>query len=117
MKQIQKVNRDKARVRVCMSLIFAGLITLLFSSCEGYKCGAGIVKDKQTGHPLDSVFCNVKTGTQNMYTDSTGSFEVCNRMGGCMFGCKDITIEFSKTGYKKLIKSNEDCNGTIFLEK
>jgi hypothetical protein len=93
------------------------MLSLLLFSCEGYKCGEGVVKDKQSGQLLDSVFCNVTTGKENFYTDSAGTFEVCNQMSGCMFGCKDITIEFSKTGYKSVLKSNEDCNGTIYLEK
>lgn len=98
-------------------LIVAITLILLFTSCEGYKCAEGIIVDKDTGIPLDSVLVNVKTGKKQMYTDSSGKFEVCNQMGGCVFGCRDITVEFSKPGFKTLIKFNEEGNGTIFMEK
>lgn len=89
----------------------------MLAGCEGYRCGEGIVKDASTKLPLDSVLCTVITGSEYMFTDSTGEFELCNGMSGCLFGCKDITVEFSKPGYMTITKTNEDCNGIIYLEK
>ncbi len=88
-----------------------------FSGCEAYRCGEGVVVDQSKNLPLDSVFCKVTTGSQTIYTDSTGMFEVYNLFGGCLFGCKDIIIEFSKPGYKTIFKTNEEVRGTIYLEK
>jgi len=67
--------------------------------------------------PLDSVNVNVVTGSKKIYTDSTGKFKVCNGMGGCMFGCKDIIVEFSKNGYKTQTVENPVPDITVLLEK
>ena len=110
---------DKSENQYSFSTFISILLLPVFilAGCEGSKCGEGIVADKQTGLPLDSVKCDVITGTYHIYTDSTGNFEICNPMGGCTFGCKDITIEFSKPGYKTVLKTNDACNGTVYLEK
>ena len=94
-----------------------GLIGLIafVCSCEGYKCGEGMVKDSLSKKPLDSVFCKVSNGHNEMYTDTTGKFNLCNDFGGCM-PCKDVTIEFSKKGYSTVITTNPD-NSIIFLKK
>jgi hypothetical protein len=85
------------------------------TSCEGYRCGNGRALDKVTNKPLDSVFCEVLTGSKTMYTDSTGKFNLCNNFGGCA-PCKDITIQFSKTGYKTTSVENP-VDAIIYLER
>jgi hypothetical protein len=98
-------------------LLFTCFICLLLYSCEGSRCGNGIVLDKQTSQPLDSVICTVVTnnGWQDV-TDSTGHFATCNAIGGCVPHCRDIEIEFSKTGYKTIRVENPD-SAVIYLER
>ena len=88
----------------------------LLSGCEGYRCAQGKVLDKVTGSPLDSVFCEVLTGRQAMYTDSTGRFDVCNTISGCVPKCKDITVRFSKNGYKTFSVENPE-DSVIYMER
>jgi hypothetical protein len=94
-------------------------LLLLFTqtSCEGYRCAKGIILDKTTSLPLDSVLVKVKSGKQKMFSDTSGNFRVCNQFGGCVFGCEDIIVEFSKKGYKTILLKNEECIGTLYLEK
>ena len=92
------------------------LLSFLITSCEGYRCGEGRVLDKTTSKPLDSVYCEVLTGVQKMYTDSAGKFHLCNRISGCVPQCKDITIRFSKTGYKTITLENPE-EENIYLER
>ena len=65
---------------------------LLLYSCEGYRCAEGVVRDKITFAPIDSAKINVLTSEDKVkYTDTTGVFNVCNYMGGCVPRCKEIT--------------------------
>lgn len=109
----------KGRPEIAKYLVigYLSFLTLFLTSCEGYRTADGVVIDKNTRLPLDSVFVNVTTGNASIYTDSTGMFSLSNQMGGCVFGCKDIMVEFSKDGYQKITLMNDECNGTIELEK
>ena len=98
---------------ILLTLPFAIFIT----SCEGYRCGSGVVLDKTTNKPMDSVYCEVLTGVQTMYTDSTGKFDLCNRMSGCVPDCLDITIRFSKNGYKSFSINNPGDDSIIYMER
>ena len=92
------------------------VMSIFIMSCEGYRCGDGKVYDADTLEPLDSVFCEVLTGSETQYTDSTGHFDVCNNLGGCVPDCSDIKIRFTKSGYKsKEIKNPE--NTDIYLTR
>jgi len=96
---------------------FLLILTLGIYSCEGMRCAEGVVKDKATGLPLDSVYVKVASNDRyEKYTDSTGAFDACNPFGGCVPKCRDIMIEFSKPGYKNVILENPD-SGDVFLEK
>ena len=87
------------------------------AGCEGYSTAEGIVKDKTTDTALDSVLCKVTTGKMEVYTDSLGKYSVSNQLAGCIGGCKDIVVEFSKMDYKTVIKTQESASGIIYLEK
>lgn len=95
-------------------LLFAILVAC--AGCEGYSCGTGIVRDMATNLPIDSVRCAVLTGSQVIYTDSSGAFDVCNDFGGCVPKCKDITVEFSKPGYTTT-KVENPYNQDILLSR
>lgn len=97
--------------RNCLkSFVFITAVSL--TSCEGYRSVHGIVKDKTTSLPIDSVFCKALTSDAQFYTDSSGKFGLKNRMGGCVPHCKDIIIQFTKKGYKDLTLTNP--TDTIF---
>lgn len=85
-------------------------------SCDGSRCGDGKVVDKVTNQPLDSVYCEAVTGLQTMYTDSTGKFKLCNKLGKCVPHCEDITVRFSKAGYKTILVNNP-ADATVYMER
>ena len=86
---------------------------IILTSCEGYKTVHGQVLDHSTGKPIDSVKCEVLTGMQVAFTDSSGHFSVSNSRGPCVPKCKDITIKLSKPPYKSLTVTNP--SDTIFV--
>ena len=98
-------------------ILLTFLIAIFITSCEGYRCGTGMVLDKATNKPLDSVHCEVLTGVQAMYTDSTGKFDLCNRISGCVPDCLDLTIKFSKNGYKSFSITNPGDESIIYMER
>jgi hypothetical protein len=90
--------------------IFYFLIAIFTTSClgRGYRMSEGIVVDHQTGKPMAGVLCRVLSGSMTQLTDSTGKFYVHNDRGYCSdrHPCKDIVVEFSKTGYQtKVLQS------------
>ena len=103
-----------------MKFFFTIIIVIVVSncmmSCEGFRCAAGTVIDKNTNKALDSVFCETLTSARSMYTDSTGKFNLCNEMSGCIPKCKDIVIRISKAGYKTITLENPR-DSVFYLEK
>lgn len=98
---------------VPLSATLFSLATLL-TSCEGYSCGEGVIYDKITEQPIDSVLCKVLTGSETQHSDSLGRYEVCNPFGGCVPDCPDIVVEFSKPGYRTTkVKNPKD----IYLDR
>lgn len=97
--------------------IFIFLLIFLLESCEGYSCADGVVKDKKTNKPIDSVSIKVISGSQTIYTDTTGKFNVCKHFGGWVPKCKDITISFSKDSYKTITLTNPQSKVIVFMEK
>ncbi len=100
-------------------IIFNTYIILIFTflvSCEGMRFSDGFVLDKDTHQPIDSVKCTVTEIPDHVYTDSSGHYEIDGAFGGCMFGCKDMTVEYEKPGYKTKTELNPG-NATIYLEK
>lgn len=94
------------------------LAVLFLYSCEGMRVVSGVVLAEDTALPLDSVKCAVLTGIQVYYTDTTGKFDVSNKMGPCFPECRDITVEFSKEGYSTYRVDNPDKKEiTVVLKK
>lgn len=97
----------------------------LICSCDCVQEASGIVLDKTTGLPLDSVAIG-KLGKEDpsqpysylhVYTDSTGRYEYGDISGG-LFGCPDLKLFFFKNGYKTagLTFPSATQNDTIYLE-
>src|SRR5689334_3471425 len=99
------------------ALLFAAvLFTMLLTACEGFRCAKGIVLDKDTHRLLDSTYIEVLTADRIVYTDTSGAFDVCNRMGGCVPHCKDILVRFSKKGYKTMERENPE-DSVFYMER
>lgn len=96
---------------------FLAAAVLFLQACEGYRCADGTVIDKTTDLPMDSVYIEVLTGSQTIYTDSSGKFDVCNQFGGCVPHCKDIMVRFSKNGYKTVTLNNPKAEDRVYMEK
>ena len=121
MKKNMKFMTQKQVVISCRFIVISLFVfgfTFIFSSCEGYRCGNGIIYDSQTKEPIDSVKCTVLSACRDeiQYSDSLGHFELCNCFGGCVPDCPDIVIEFSKEGYKTQKTINPD-KAKIYLDK
>lgn len=85
-------------------------------ACEGNRVGTGIIIDKTTNKPVDSVkYFHIERDPYILYTDSTGKYYVEGPFGGCMRDCLDFEAEFSKKGYKTIKLINPD--GDIYLEQ
>lgn len=92
-------------------------------SCEQNKLITVTVVDKLTRQPLDSVYIEIKAGkkgdytkaNKSCYTNSDGIFET-HIMIGCSFGCYDIFMEYSKSGYTRKKELNR-TEGVVELER
>ena len=107
----------RGKRRLVLTVFICFLLSTFFTGCEGYRCGTGQVVDKTTNKALDSVFCENLTGPQKIYTDRSGTFDLCNRISGCVPNCKDIRIRFSKNGYKTVTIENPEENVVVYLEQ
>lgn len=101
---------------ILYSFVIIAIISLSIG-CEGFTCADGIVYDAETNMPLDSVLYK-RLGHRPIekYTDSTGTYDMCGIFGGCVPDCPDLSIEFSKPGYKSQSYRNPDKKD-IYLEK
>lgn len=79
---------------------------LLWSSCDCVQHARGIVLDKETLHPLDSVqFAKERDTGDRLYpsiTAADGIFEYSGISGG--FRCPDPVLVFRRRGYKTMTK-------------
>jgi len=119
MKRIYIINLIS--IRLFILLIF---ISILSSSCmDCFHSGYGVVIDGNSNNPIDSVLIeafllnkNESVFIKQIYTDSSGRFEI-GTGNLSKKGCdKDFIIILSKSGYENSIvfKPKDD---TIFLEK
>lgn len=83
-----------------MKIIFRylglALIITTLISCDSGLYSKGVVIDKKTGLPIDSVIINVKN-IDTVYTDSKGKYKVDTTIYGHVV---DLEILVSKQGYK-----------------
>ncbi len=100
--------------KISSSLVFFGYL-LICSSCEGNRIAHGYIVDQQTFLPIDSVYVEVLTGTDTIYSDSTGHYYVSNPFGKCIPDCTDIRIKYSKSRYQTFVKENPEEGEVIFL--
>jgi hypothetical protein len=117
----RKINCTLRKSKICnrlSNLLTVLLILLSFESCEGNRCAEGTVFDKTTNLPLDGVLVEViTTESKAAYTDTSGKFDVCNKMGGCVPNCKDIMIRFSKNNYQTITLTNPEKDANVMMER
>ena len=89
-------------------LIFLGYLIVFLTSCEGEKGGDGVVYDKISGIPLDSVSYRCIETEEIKYTDSLGNWEMYGPFGSCLSDWPDFNVEFSKPGYETQTFQNPD---------
>lgn len=97
------------------------MILILLTSCDYFYSGRGIVIDKTSQQPIDSVFVEAYLIDENeslfvdqMYSDSAGRFHLSTGpLGGHDL---DLVFIFSKEGYNNLI-ANEPNGENILLER
>ena len=82
---------------------FGFFLCLIILSCDCYTEGNGVVMDKLTNQPIDSVVAKSYIGkvhtdnyAQEMITDESGQFYGTTGNTG---RCIDLLIELSKKGY------------------
>lgn len=99
-------------------------ILFLLTSCDCVQHATGVVLDKTTGHPLDSVqYRHFERGDKQhpfaslQYTNTEGRFEV-NSMTGGLGDCK-LYMEFSRDGYTTMDVTYppDSKNDTVYLER
>jgi hypothetical protein len=114
---ITKSNNVYTMIYTFIKYSIALLIVLAACGCEGYRTSTGIVRDRATNLPMDSVFCVVTTGTERKVTGEDGFFSVQNDVDNCFKKCQDLNIEFSKNGYKKSYATNPGKDVVIYMER
>jgi hypothetical protein len=99
-------------------LIYPLLAILSLSSCDCWQCAEGRITEAGTFNTLDSVKVTSYTKgvlTQEMYTDSSGYYEVCTSNTG---RCDDyLKVSFEKKGYKTQEYLDPSNKLNIILEK
>ena len=116
-KKYLKTNSQlKMQKKSALNISLLLLLIIFLTSCEGMNIANGTVNAVSSNKALDSVLCKVlETGSQQ-FTDSNGKYYLEGPFGYCFNKCKDMTVEFSKIGYKTKTVSNPR-NGIIYLEK
>ncbi|MGI6048232.1 MAG: hypothetical protein ACOYEG_09550 [Petrimonas sp.] len=106
-----------------MKKIFFICVVILLSSCDCLQKASGIVLDAESKAPLKDVIITnyrvlgVQLNSQELITDSTGTFLYNNISGG--FRCPDVVLYFGKDGYKpiKVTFDRYSINDTVYLER
>lgn len=96
------------------------VLGIIVTSCDCWRFGSGVVVDRHTNKPLDSVFAksyvhkiDTSSYRSTMSTDSTGQFS--GSTGNTGF-CQDLVIELSKNGYYTQTVTNP-TKDTIRLQR
>lgn len=91
------------------------VIVFLFGCGDCMQHATGIVCDKKTKQPIDSVDVRKSITDISEYSDSTGFFNLTAISGG-VTGCPLMAVMFSKKNYLPITKEVK-YGDTIFLER
>lgn len=105
------------KIRLLFSTIF---FIVIICSCDCPINVTGVILDKETGLPIDSVAIG-RTDTADLdnpfndkaYSDSIGKYDY-HRISG---SCNTVTLYFTKKGYKTLKIETKNNNDTIKMIK
>jgi len=93
------------------------IAVLALNSCECRQTGKGVVFDKLTNKPIDSVYARIRNHAQGKYSDKKGAFEL-ETLSGAPFGCPLMEIVLLKNGYDSVsVKVSGVETDTIYLVK
>jgi hypothetical protein len=104
------------------SVFFIG--TYLMTGCDCLQQADGVILDRQTKIPIDSlniatvdILKNTVTGRVE-YSIKNGNFKF-TKMSGGIRKCPDLTLYFYKWGYNQtsLTFESSSTNDTIYLDK
>lgn len=107
------------------NIIYIALIVSILSSCDCTQQADGVVLDKQTKLPVESVALgkyeksdSTNPFSRRIYTDLKGRFDY-NGISGGIGKCPDLVLYFDKEGYKQLKVTFESFSerDTVYLEK
>jgi hypothetical protein len=100
-----------------MKLVFLVCTIMFLYSCDCFYNMSGVILDKTSKQPIDSVSVKMDRHASVKYSDPNGSFDL-HEMGGGIIGCPIRPVTLTKKGYKDttLIFSGADKK-TIYLEK
>ncbi|WP_123776128.1 hypothetical protein [Brumimicrobium aurantiacum] len=91
------------------------IASVLFLSCECRQEASGIILDKNTNEPIDSVIVRGEEGMDGeVYSAEDGSYAIDGGMTGAVKGCPDSKVSFSKEGYETMYVTNPN-EKTIYL--
>lgn len=99
------------KINTYNTLLFVSMY--LISSCECFPSSEGIVRDSISKKLLDSVLVKVYSDNnlvETYYTDSTGKYQA---FISSAIKCKQLNIEFSKTGYDSTRISDPQLKNNI----
>ena len=115
----------QARSKNILPATFAILLLTVFSlvGCDCVQRADGIILDKQTRTPLDSVSIttiDIQRNAMNgsvVYSGKNGQFKFSKISGGIR--CPDLSLYFYKQGFKQnvLTLKSSSSNDTIYLDK
>jgi|LakMenE18May11ns_1017448.scaffolds.fasta_scaffold9668131_1 hypothetical protein len=102
--------KDIKNMQKCILIYFT---VLLAYGCECFPSSKGIVRDSTTKILLDSVLVKIYSDTkleETYYTDSSGKYRA---FISSSMKCKQLNIEFSKSGYDSIRISDPPTENNI----
>ncbi len=87
-------------IKIILVLVFIAF----FTACgDCLQTATGVLIDKQTNLPIDSVFVKNKNEYKSdfTYSDKNGNFTLESISGG-LFSCPPMTVILSKEGYETM---------------
>jgi hypothetical protein len=121
------INKLIFKTKYSSSIILLNVSLLLFASCDCGHSMTGVVLDKETRLPVDSIIIgtmfDIRYSEYNYYTltDSLGRFECSGLTGPSgFFKCSESKLIFRKSDYtsiEKVYPPGRTENDTILISR
>jgi len=89
------------------------VIAITCYSCDCMQRKKGVIINKKTGKPIDSVYIHKIGEQQGEYSDASGNFEITAISGG-VFGCPVLELGYNKSGYS-LVSEGSMPSDTVYM--